>query len=135
MNVYQKVLVRVFEETGGLDSKAVYLRDVVKDMGFLPSYDEIFSQMSSDGWITETSRLDEVKITPWGVREAKKVKSGGSDNTREVGRASKSIKSEVKQLLVMVEELVDDANEKRLKAVENKVSDISEAIKTLKDLL
>ena len=75
MNVYQKVLIKVFQETGGRDSKAVYLKDLVKDMGFLPSYDEIFSQMSHDGWITETSRMHEVKITPWGVREAKKVQS------------------------------------------------------------
>ncbi len=132
MNVYQKVLVRVYEETGGRDSKAVYLKDIVKELGFFPSYADIFSQMSHDGWITETSRSDEVNITPWGVRAAKNLQEGVEDNSRQVARAAKKLKSEVKELLVMTEELVGDVNEANMNAVEKKMSAVTAAVEGLK---
>lgn len=135
MNVYQKVLLRLYEETGGRDSKAIYLKDIVKEMGFLPSYEDIFNQMSHHGWITETRRSNEVNITPWGVREAKKVDKGGGDNSREVNRAANKIKSEARELLVMTEELVDDVSEEHMKAVENKLAEVSDAVKSLKGLI
>ena len=135
MNVYQKVLIRVYEETGGRDSKAVYLKDIVKELGFLPSYEDIFSQMSGDGWITETSRRNEVNITPWGVREARKVEKGGGDNSREIEKASNKVKSEAKELLVMTEELAEKSTEERLKAVEDKLKIVSDAVDRLKKLL
>ncbi|NNE66952.1 MAG: hypothetical protein HKN33_10350 [Pyrinomonadaceae bacterium] len=135
MNVYQKVLIRLYEETGGRDSKAVPLKDIVKELGFLPSYEEIFNRMSGDGWITETSHTDEVNITPWGVREARKVEKGGGDNTREVEKSSNKIKSEVKELLVMTEELAEKATDERLKAVEDKLKVVSNAVDGLKKLL
>ena len=135
MNVYQKVLVKLYEETGGRDTKAIYLKDVVKGLGFLPSYEDIFTQMSRDGWITETSRSNEVNITPWGVREAKKVQKGGGDNSREIGRASNKIKSESKELMVLAEELAEKATKERLTAVQNKLAIVADAAKDLKDLI
>ena len=49
--------------------------------------------------------------------------------------ASSKVKAEAKQLLVMTEELLEEATSKRLKAVENKLSEVSKAVKSLKDLL
>ena len=135
MNVYQKVLVKLYDETDGRATKAVYLKDIVRDLGFFPSYRDIFSQMSHDGWITETSRSDEVNITPWGIREAKKLRSGVTDNSREIERVAGKLKAVVKQLLVVTEELVEDVNEENLAAVENEIEIVSETLSELKSQL
>ena len=135
MNVYQKVLVKLYEETDGRATKAVYLKDIVKDLGFYPSYPDIFSHMSHDGWITETSRSNEVNITPWGIREAEKLKAGVTDNSREIERVSGKLKTAVKQLLVVTEELVEDVSEEKLKEVEGEVAFVKETVSDLKSLL
>ncbi len=135
MNVYQKVLVRLFEEAGGRDSKAIYLKDVLKDMGFFPSYSDILSQMNHDGWVTETSRTGEVKLTHWGIREAKNLSKGGTDNTREIGRVAGKLKSESKLFGVMIEELVEDVTPDNFQAAEKKLASVSKALEGLKKLM
>ena len=135
MNVYQQVLVKLYEATGGRASKAVYLKDIVKDLGYLPSYSDIFQQMSHDGWITETSRSDEVNITPWGVRAAKKFESGKGVDSKEASKAAKRLLASVKDLVVMTEEFVDEANEENLSTVNKKVSEVAAKVKEMSDLL
>ena len=135
MNVYQKVLVKLYEETGGRDSKTVYLKDIVKDLGFFPSYADIKSQMSHDGWLTDGVRSGEVNITHWGVREAKNLLKGGTDNTREQTKAVNKEKSEVKVLMVMAEELVEDITPETFSAVENKLKEVTKVINDMKELI
>lgn len=135
MNVYQKVLVKLYEETGGRDSKTVYLKDIVKDLGFFPSYADIKSQMSHDGWLTDGARSGEVNITHWGVREAKNLLKGGSDGTKEKSAALKKVKSEIKVLLLMADELAESTTAESFKAIERKVEDVSKVIDEAKELL
>jgi len=92
MDVYHKILVRLYDITDGKQSKTVDFVDLVKGEGFYPSYSEIFRQMSQAGWIAEAGRSDVVKITHWGIKEAKKSKSGGGTGFKEsVGKTSKAI--------------------------------------------
>ena len=135
MNVYQKVLLELYDATGGRETKAVYLKDLVKDMGFLPSYNDIFSQMSTDGWITETRRTDEVNITPWGIRAAKKLRAGDVVDSRDVERAAKHLQSAIRDASVMCEELMADTTGENLDAIENQLATIESKIKTLRKII
>ncbi len=135
MNVYQKVLVRLFKEAGGRDSKAIYLKDILKDMGFFPSYSDILSQMSHDGWVTETSRSGEVKLTHWGIREAKNLNKGGTDNSREIGRIADKLRTEAKLFGVMIEELVEEVSPENFASAEKKLASVGKALEGLKKLM
>ncbi len=46
MDVYHKVLSKLYQVTDGKDSHAVDLKDLVKSLGFLGSYDDILQQLS-----------------------------------------------------------------------------------------
>jgi len=72
MDVYQKVLLKLYQVTGGKDSYTVDLKDLVKGQGFLGNYNEIFQMLNGQGWIAETPKANYVRITHWGVKEAKK---------------------------------------------------------------
>ncbi|MEZ5306653.1 MAG: hypothetical protein R2684_05830 [Pyrinomonadaceae bacterium] len=132
MNVYQKVLVKLYEVTGGRESKTVYLRDIVKDLGFLPSYKDILKQMSADGWLTEGRREGEVNITPWGIREAKKLGEGFTDNSRDVARGTEKLRSETRELLVFVDEFAGSPESDALKRIEAKLKAVEGAAADLK---
>lgn len=132
MNVYQKILVKLSEITSGKSSEKVDFRELIKSEGFYPSYDDIFKQMSQQGWITESGREDIIAITPWGVKEAKKLQSGVSDDSRELQRSANRLRESAKEFLVMVEEFAGEVNEEHFKSVENKFGEIKEAIEQLK---
>ena len=135
MNVYQKVLVKLYDATDGRETKAVYLKDIVRDLGFYPSYSDIFTQMSRDGWLTETKRSDEVNITPWGIREAKKLKAGNVVDQRDVDRGAKKIQASVKDLSVMVEELLAEVSTENLDSLDEQISVVEKRIKELRKLI
>lgn len=131
MNVYQKILVKLYEETGGKDSVSVDFRDLVKKEGFYPSYDEIFRQMSQQGWITEVGRSDAVAITHWGVKEAKKSQAGVQDGSRELKKNATRLKEDVKEFLVMSEEFASKTSEENFGNVKGKFDEIKSAIESL----
>jgi hypothetical protein len=55
MDVYQKVLLKIYQVTGGKDSQLVDLKDLVKNLGFLGNYGDIFQKLNEQGFsqITE----------------------------------------------------------------------------------
>jgi hypothetical protein len=132
MNVYQKILVKLYEVSGGKDSNVVDIKELVKSEGFLPSYKDIYKQMSQQGWIAETGRDDLVKITHWGVKEAKKVQTGVTDNSREIQRTVNRLKAEVKEFLVITEEFANDISAEHYQLVEKKSNEIKAALDALK---
>jgi hypothetical protein len=132
MNVYQKILVKLFEVTGGKDSKSVDLKELTKAEGFYPSYNDIFKHLSHQGWITETRRSGVVRITHWGVKEAKRSQSGGDDGGRQTQKAANILKAEVKELLVMTEEFCGDISEDKFKQIEEKFNVVQNALSKLK---
>jgi hypothetical protein len=133
MDVYHKVLVKLFEATGGRDTQTVDLKELVKSEGFLGNYNEIFQLLSGKGWIAETTRADAVKITHWGVKEARKSKSGVPDNSLAVKREANKMVSSAKELLILLEEFAYDRSMENLKQVEKKIGELNSSIGKLKE--
>lgn len=132
MDVYHKVLVKLFEATGGRDTQTVDLKELVKSEGFLGNYNDIFQLLSGKGWIAETMRADAVKITHWGVKEARKSQSGVPDNSFAVKRETNKMISSVKELLILIDEFASDTSKGNLAQVEKKLSEVDSVIDKLK---
>lgn len=135
MDVYHKILDRIYRETGGRQSDYVDLREIVKQEGFSPSFDDIHKQLNRAGWITDTGSGTNVKITHWGVKEAKKSASGGADNSAEIKKMANRVKEEIKELLIMAEELAGDPSDSKLKQVEKRLSEVGNKISDLRSSL
>lgn len=132
MDVYHKVLMKLYQVTEGKDSQTVDLKDLVKSQGFLGNYDDIFQLLSGQGWIAETPKLNFVKITHWGVKEAKSSGNGEPDPTQVVKKEANRLVGETKHLLIMMEELAANASETNFSQAEKKLNELSAAIGRLK---
>lgn len=135
MDVYQKVLVKLHEVTGGKDSQAVDLKELVKGLGFLGNYPDIFKQLSRQGWIAETRRPDVVSITHWGVKEAKKAGGGGgaeSESMKIVSKETERLKSDVKQFAIMLDEFSSDKSAETFQNLEKTFSQLTDAVSKIK---
>ncbi len=135
MDVYHRVLIKLFEETGGSDSKAVDFADLVKRMKFHANYTSIFKELSVQGWIIETSKPDWVKLSHWGIEEAKKSNSGGDVDSPELKKDSNRLLSETRELADLVEKLSSDISKEHLSNVEKKISQINALVGNLKSKL
>ena len=136
MDVYHKVLVKLYDATGGRDTQAVDFKELVKGLGFLGNYDDVTQKLSSQGWIAEASKADYVKITHWGVKEAQKAASGEGDEvdeTQELKKSANRLKEETKQFLIMLEEFAADTSKDKFGQVEKKIGEINAAISKLKE--
>lgn len=132
MDVYQKVLFKIYQVTGGKDSQLVDLKDLVKNLGFLGNYNDIFQKLSEEGWIAETPKLNYVKITHWGVKEASSLgnfeKPGAAMTIR---KETLRLVAETKQFLVLLENFAANASESNFDEVQEKINGIHSAIKKL----
>lgn len=131
MDVYQKFIAKVYEETGDNQSNAVDLVDIVKKEGFYGSYNDIFKELSGRTWIIETNKPNWVKITHWGVKEAKKVQSG-EHSGETLRRETNLLLSEARELTVMIEEFANDSSNDRLASLEKKIAEVSKVFFNLK---
>jgi hypothetical protein len=132
MDVYHKVLQKLYETTGGKDSQTVDLKDLVKGQGFLGNYEDIFQMLNGQGWIAETPKLNYVKITHWGVKEAKKSESNGPDISQAIKKETTRLTAETKQFLIMLEEFSSDTSKENFVQIEKKLNEINLAIGKLK---
>ena len=132
MDVYHRVLVKLFGETGGSDSKAVDFADLVKRMKFHANYVNIFKELSVQGWIVETGKVDWVRLTHWGIEEAKKSQTGGAGGNQETKKDFNKLLSEARELVSLIEALPPDANKDNLSVVEKKSSQINAIIAEIK---
>ncbi len=135
MDVYHNVLLKLFEETGGSDSRAVDFADIVKRLKFHANYPTIYKELSVQGWIVETSKADWVKITHWGIMEAKKSQSGEGGNLQDLKKDSNRILSEARELLGLLENLVEDVTGENIAIIEKKISQINTLLGKLKSKL
>ncbi len=132
MDVYHKVLLKLYETTGGKDSHTVDFKDLVKSQGFLGNYSDIFQMLSGQGWIAETPKANFVHITHWGVGEAKKSASVAPDASQAIKREATRLIGETKQLLIMLEEFSSDVSPENFGQIEKKLNEINAAIGKLK---
>jgi hypothetical protein len=132
MDVYHRVLVKLYEVTGGRETETVDLKELVKKEGYLGSYPQIKEHLSGQSWITETSRVDSVKITHWGAKEAKNSQSGGSDGTQASKKEINRTIGDTRELIIFLEELANDVSKENISRVEKKLGEINSAIQKLK---
>ncbi len=136
MDLYHKILIKLYEASGGKDSQKVDFSDLVKKEGFFASYKDIYKQMNQSGWITEAGRADVVNITHWGIMEAKKtLATGGEDSTKEFEKAATRLVGNARELLVMTEEFSSKKSADSLTQVENKFDEVKSDIGKLKKYL
>ncbi|MDI1240603.1 MAG: hypothetical protein PSX80_01620 [bacterium] len=135
MNVFHKVLVKIFEITGGKDNVEVDLVDLLKKEGFFPSIDSISAQLLGESWITDGGRKYTCKITHWGVAEAKRVMSNAPDKVSEVEKESKRLLTEARGLITMLEEFASKPDSKKFDGIEKRISDLADRSKAVRQHL
>ena len=135
MDAFNKVLVKLYEITGGRDSVEVDLAELLKAEGFFPSLEEIKSHMSRESWITETSVPNVVRLTHWGAGAAKKAGTHQPGGSRVIEREANQLLSESRELGVIIEEFRANPTSERLKAIENRFAKIQASTEKLKNLI
>ena len=135
MNVYHKILVKIFEITGGKESMDVDLIDLTKKEGYFPNIDMINKQLLDEGWITEPSRKYTIRITHWGATEAKRVISDSPDRVNELLRNSTRLVNETKELASMVEEIAAKPESGKLDLIARRIADLSSRVGTIRQHL
>lgn len=132
MDVYHKVLLNLYNVTGGKDSQSVDLKDLVKSQGFLGNYSDIFQMLSGQGWIAETPKANYVRITHWGVKEVKKSADVAPFAAQNAKKDAAQLISDAKLFLIMLEEFALDTSVENLRQAEKKLAEINAAIGKLK---
>jgi len=132
MDVFHKVLARIYEISGGRETQEVDLIELLKKEGFYANRDSIKDQMSTEGWITDAARPGYVRITHWGMAEAKKGDKGDYKQEKGVGHEIEKLKSAAHELAVSIDELGKNATAKSLKSVEQRLTDISSMLAEIK---
>jgi hypothetical protein len=134
MDVYQKVLVKINELTGGKDNVDTDMVDLLKREGFYSNIDDIIDKMSSEGWITE-SRPKTVRITHWGVMAARKIKSKTPDSANILDKQATRLQNEVKELMILAEEFDGKSTADNFSRIEKKLEEIGSTARKIKEHL
>ncbi|MDQ3087407.1 MAG: hypothetical protein M3Q78_02285 [Acidobacteriota bacterium] len=133
MDVYHKVLVKLYEVTDGKDTQSVDFKDLVRTAGFLGNYNDIYDVMSSQGWISESKKPDYVGITHWGVSEAKKSAGGAPDDSQAVKKEANRLANQAKELASLVEEFTADTSKEKFEKVGKIFEEMTVTIARLKN--
>lgn len=124
MNVFHKVLLRIFEISGGKDNVDVDCVELLKKEGFYSSIDNILRHLLDEGWVTEAGRKNVVRITHWGAMEAKRVKSASPDKANEVEKNSTRLLSDARELIIMLEEFAVKPESAKLDLIDKRLADL-----------
>lgn len=135
MNVFHKVLVKIYEISGGRDTVDVDLVDLLKKEGFFPSIDSISAQLLDEGWIIEGGRKHVVKITHWGSTEAKRVLSNSPDRANEVEKNTNKMLAEGRELLILIEDFSGKMEPGKIDLIDKKAADIRSRVAAIRQHL
>lgn len=135
MDVYHKVLVRIYEITGGKETADVDLVDLLKREGFYPSRDDIVTHLSNESWVTRSARPYEVKITHWGVAEAKKAMANLPDKKQLAEKDANSLLNGSREFVIMLEEFAAGPSKEKLKTIDKRYTDLGAVIERLRSNL
>lgn len=134
MDIYHKVLLKLYEETGGRDSRPIDLQDLVKKMGFPGHFADIAARLGGESWIAEDSKRNYVRITHWGVAEAKKSLPSAAPASASKP-ADKNAEASVKiagELLELLKNLSGDASAENVAHAEKKLAELQKTLSELK---
>ncbi len=124
MDVYHKILTRIYEITDGKDSVEIDLNDLLKQEGFYSNIDNILQHLTTESWVAETPRPRVVKITHWGSAEAKRVLTNTPDVKREVTKEANRLLAEARELIIMLEEFAATPSGANFKTIQKKIEDL-----------
>jgi hypothetical protein len=124
MDVYQKVLVKLYEIAGDKENFDIDLVDVLKREGFYPSIEDIREKLSGEGWITE-GRPKIVRLTHWGIMAARKIQNATPDSANIIDKAANRLKSEVKEFIILVEEFNGKSTSDNFSRLDKKLAEIN----------
>lgn len=131
MDVFHKVLLKVYELTGGRENVEADLTDLLKREGYLSNIDPIDEHLAGEGWVTPGSRKYCVKMTHWGVAEARRVLADAPDKRSLLEKQTASFLSDAKQLVIMSEELSSSPSKEKLANVTKRVARMSEILENI----
>jgi hypothetical protein len=132
MDVYHKILTRIYEITGGRDTVEVDLGDLLKQEGFFSNIDSISLHLATESWIAETARPRIVKLTHWGAAEAKRVLTNSPDTVRELSKDANRLLASGRELVIMLEEFAVSPNAANFKTVEKRIGDIGGIVERIR---
>ncbi len=135
MDVYHKVLTRLYEITGGKDSVNVDFAELLKKEGFFPSIEDIKAYLSGESWIAETNRVNVVRITHWGVAEARRSLAGAPDSSQILEKETARLVKVLREALVMAEELTSSPSEDKVNVIGSRVSEMTKVLDKIKENL
>jgi hypothetical protein len=125
MDVYHKILTRIYEVTGGKDTVEVDLNDLLKQEGFYSNIDNISQHLTDESWVAETPRPRVIKITHWGVAEAKRVLTNTPDTKRELSKDANRLLAESRELIIMLEEFAGSPSGTNFTTIDKKFNDLN----------
>jgi hypothetical protein len=131
MDVFHKILVKAFEAAGDRDNAPVDLKDLLKREGFFSSIDSINEHLCGEGWATATDRQYVVKLTHWGIAEAKRTLSDAPDTNSIISKDAARLLSSARELVVMLEEFSAEPSKDKFKNVEKRFGDIDGIVKKI----
>lgn len=135
MDVFHKVLVRIHEVTGGRENQDVDFVELLKAEGFFPSLESIKSHLGNEGWIADSPRPDNIRITHWGNAEAKKALASPGESPQDIDRHTKRLLSAARDFSIVVEEFTAKPNDDTFRPVEDKFSDLEGLISRIKKMV
>jgi hypothetical protein len=135
MDVFHKVLTRIYEQTGGRESQEVDLFELLKAEGFFPSRESIKDHLSTEGWITDSSRPNHIRITHWGMAEAKKAMADPEASGSGLDRHTTRLLAATRDFSIEVGEFVAKPNGTTIKPVEDRISEINNLLAKIKGQL
>jgi hypothetical protein len=135
MDVFHKVLTRIYELTGGRETQEVDLIELLKAEGFYPSRDSIKGHLSTEGWITDSARPDHIRITHWGMAEAKKTLADPTASGQGIDRHTTRLLSATRDFSIEIGEFVAKPTAVTIKPVEERISEISNLLSKIKSQL
>ncbi len=125
MDVYHKILTRIYEITGGKDTVEVDLNDLLKQEGFYSNIDGISLHLTTESWVAETPRPRVVKLTHWGAAEAKRVLSNTPDTVLEITKDANRLLADSRELIIMLEEFAVSPSSTNFKTIEKRFADLN----------
>ncbi|HMQ02809.1 MAG TPA: hypothetical protein PKD26_02730 [Pyrinomonadaceae bacterium] len=133
MDVYHKILTRIYEVTGGKDTVEVDLNDLLKQEGFFSNIDNISQHLLTESWVAETPRPRVVKITHWGTAEAKRVINNKPDTARELTKDANRLLADSRELVIMLEEFAASPSAKHFETVKKRIDGINGIVADIKE--
>lgn len=133
MDAYQRVLLKLYEVTGGKDTKKVDFRGLIKELGYTSSYVDIFERMTREGWIVEDSQADMVRLTHWGAAEAKKKLLPKDEINKVLSDNAKKCASLAKDFSSLMEGFSKEISAENLTLALNKYEELNALFKKIRE--